>query len=187
MTEFQALCQKCYVGFPKRTVQGVEANRVSVLLAVIEKTLGQSFSGQEVYCKVSSGHRIIEPAADLAMLMALVSAVEFRPLPADLLFLGEVGLGGELRSFPAVQSRLLEAKAVGMKKVVVPKWLVKEAKEVKDLEIIPVQNVREAYKAAWNKNPEIKEKSKSQSDNPNVPAYRPAKQSEFTEEMNLDF
>ena len=183
MTEFQALCQKCYVGFPKRTVQGVDANRVSVLLAVIEKTLGLSFSDQEVYCKVASGHRISEPAADLAMLMSLVSAIEYRAIPQDTLFLGEVGLGGELRSFPSVQSRLTEAKSVGMKKAVIPKWLLKEAKEIKDIEIFPVANVKEAYQIAWKNQKVIQTKAETKE----IPTYKPSKISDFDLEADIDF
>jgi DNA repair protein RadA/Sms len=189
MTEFQALCQKCFVGFPKRTVQGVDANRISVLLAVIEKSLGLSFSDQEVYCKVASGHRVSEPAADLALLMALVSALENRSLPHDLLFLGEVGLGGELRSFPAVQSRLSEAKAIGMKRVVIPKWLYKEAAEIKGLEIISAQNIKEAYRSTWNSTASSIKKTTDQNEQSQVKTnlplsdYRPPQHTEF----DLDF
>ena len=151
MTEFQALTQKCYQGYPRRTVQGIDQNRIAVLLAVIEKSLSLSFSDQDVYCKVASGDRIEEPAADLAVLMSLVSAVEDRALPGDLLLVGEVGLGGELRSVPGVAVRLSEAKSVGVRRAIVPAWLLQEAREVKGIEIIPAKTVKEAYQHTWVK------------------------------------
>jgi DNA repair protein RadA/Sms len=183
MTEFQSLCQKCYVGYPKRTVQGIDGNRVSVLLAVVEKVLGQSFSDQEVYCKVASGHRVSEPASDLAVLMSLVSALEYRPLPRDILYLGEVGLGGELRSFSGVQSRLNEAKSVGISKVILPKWLEKEAAEVKGIEVLPASTVRDAYRLSFLGPPASRKKEEQEN---SVPAYRPARPSEFDSHVEDD-
>ncbi len=150
LTEFQALCQKCYVGYPRRTVQGIDQNRIAVLMAVAEKTLNISFSDQDVYCKVASGDRLVEPAVDLAVLMALISAVENRPLPADLLFVGEVGLGGEIRSVPNIAARIAEAKTVGIKKIVLPQWNLKETLDEKNLKIIPVKKLKEAYAEAFN-------------------------------------
>jgi DNA repair protein RadA/Sms len=149
LTEFQALAQKCYQGYPRRTVQGIDQNRVAVLLAVIEKTLSIPFSDVDVYCKVASGNRIEEPAADLPVLMSLVSAVEDRALPADLLLIGEVGLGGELRSVPGITARLSEGKSVGIRRAIVPAWNQKEAVEIKGVEVLAARTVKEAYQLAW--------------------------------------
>ncbi len=143
MTEVQALVQKCHQGYPRRTVQGVDQNRVSVLLAVVERALGVTFSDKDVYCKVASGARIEEPAADLALCFSLISAAENIALPADLLLVGEVGLGGEIRSVSGLAARLSEAKGVGMKRACVPAWSFKEAKETKGIQIIPVKNLAE--------------------------------------------
>jgi len=149
LTEFQSLTQRCFQGYPRRTVQGVDQNRVSVLLAVIEKSLGLSFSDQDVYCKVASGDRIAEPAADLALLMSLVSSLTNRPIPSNVIFIGEVGLGGEIRSVPALQARLIEAKSVGLTRVVCPRWNAKELKEQQKVELIPASNVREAFEVIF--------------------------------------
>lgn len=143
LTEVQALTQKCYAGYPRRTVQGVDQNRISVLLAIIEKRLGISVSDQDVYCKVASGARIEEPAADLPMLFALVSAVSGRPLPPDMILIGEVGLGGEIRSVPGIAARLNEAKAVGLTRAIIPHASAKDAKEAKGVKVITVKNVQD--------------------------------------------
>jgi len=149
LTEFQALTQKAFQPYPRRTVQGIDLNRISVLLAVAEKSLEISFSDQDVYCKVASGDRIEEPSADLAVLMALISSFEQRAIPADLILIGEVGLGGELRSVPGIAQRLSEAKTVGIKRAIVPKYQATEAKEISGIEIIPSQTVRDAYRETW--------------------------------------
>ena len=149
LTEFQAITQRCFQGYPRRTVQGVDQNRISVLLAVSEKALGLSFSEQDVYCKVASGDRIEEPASDLALLMCLVSALIDRPIPADLLFIGEVGLGGEIRSVPALSARLSEARSVGMKRAVVPKWNAQEAKGSPGVALLPARTVKEAFELVF--------------------------------------
>lgn len=153
LTKFQALTQKCFQPYPRRTVQGIDQNRVAVLLAVIERSLSLTFGDQDVYCKVASGDKIEEPAADLAVLMSLVSAVENRAIPAEVILIGEVGLGGELRSVPGISARLAEAKTVGMKRAIVPVWQQKEAAETKGIEIVGVKSVKDAYLATWPKRP----------------------------------
>src|SRR5690606_34903312 len=109
-----------------RTVQGVDQNRISLLLAVIDRHLEMNISDFDVYCKVANGARIDEPASDLAIIAALVSSAKGETLPADLIFIGEVGLGGELRSVSSITARLSEAKSVGVKRAVIPEWNSKE-------------------------------------------------------------
>ena len=146
LTEVQALVQKCYQGYPRRTVQGVDQNRISLLLAVIERSLGVSFSERDVYCKVASGDRADEPAADLALLFVLVSAALNRPLPEDILLVGEVGLGGEVRSVSSIQARLSEGKTVGIKRAIIPEWTVREAAELKGVKAYGIKNVRDVMR-----------------------------------------
>jgi len=143
LTEVQALTQRCYSGFPRRTVQGVDQNRISVLMAVAEKALKLNFAEQDVYFKVASGARVVEPAADLAILFALVSALKNEALPPDMLLIGEVGLGGEIRSTTGIEARLKEARNVGLARAVVPKWNLKEAKHVEGVKVIAVSTVAE--------------------------------------------
>lgn len=145
LTEIQSLTQSCHQGFPRRTMQGVDQNRVSVLLAVLEKTLGLNFTQEDVYCKVASGAKITEAGSDLAIAMSLVSALLNKKLPADVLFLGEIGLGGELRSVSALGARLSEAKTVGIKKAYVPKWNAEELSKDQSIEVIPVSTISQVY------------------------------------------
>ncbi len=143
LTEVQALTQKCYFGYPRRTVQGVDQNRIAVLLAVIEKQLGLSFAEIDVYCKVASGARVEEPAADLAILFALVSAAKNKAIPPDVLLVGEVGLGGELRSVPGVASRLSEGKSVGLKRGIIPVGAKREIEDSRGVEVLTAQNIKQ--------------------------------------------
>lgn len=150
LTEVQALTQRCYQGFPRRTSQGIDQNRVSVLLAVLEKYLEMNFSQEDVYCKVASGEKIVEAAADLPLAFSLVSAILGRPLPSDLLLVGEVGLGGELRSVPAIAPRLKEAKSVGIKRAIIPHWNSKELEKVDGIELIVCKNISEVNAKLFN-------------------------------------
>ena len=143
LTEVQALTQRCYQGYPRRTVQGVDQNRISVLLAIIEKRLGVTMSDHDIYCKVASGARIEEPAADLPLLFALVSAQTGRAIPGDMILMGEVGLGGEIRSINGLGARLNEAKSVGLTRAVIPASCERDAREVKGVKLAAVKNISE--------------------------------------------
>jgi DNA repair protein RadA/Sms len=143
LTEVQSLTQKCYAGYPRRTVQGVDQNRISLLLAVIDRNLSMSISDFDVYCKVASGARIDEPASDLAILCSLVSSAQGKVLPADAIMIGEVGLGGELRSVSNISARLNEAKTVGVTRAFIPKWNAKEAREVQGVKLVECATVKD--------------------------------------------
>lgn len=145
LTEVQALTQKCYFGHPARTVQGVDRNRVAVLLAVAEKVLQISFGDSDVFVKVASGAKVEEPASDLAILFAMASAATQKIIPGDWLMLGEVGLSGEVRSVAGLASRLLEAQRVGVRHAVIPSYSLKEVRGETSLELHPVKNIKEAW------------------------------------------
>ncbi len=167
LTEVQSLTQRCYQGYPRRTVQGIDGNRVAVLLAVIERALGVSFAEHDVYCKVANGARIDEPASDLALIFSLLSAARREALPPDILFVGEVGLGGEIRSVPAITARLKEAKTVGVKTAVIPRWNAQEAKEVRGIQIVPIANLSEAQAALEARGSFLKTKSRARNESLN--------------------
>lgn len=146
--EFQSLTQKCFQGYPRRTVQGVDQNRISLLLAICERHLGVSYSEIDVFCKVASGHKIDEPAADLAMLFTMVSAYKQKAISAETLLVGEVGLAGEVRSVHSMHNRLKEASQLGIKKAIIPEWNVSELKYFdKKIQLIPIKNVVEVQLA----------------------------------------
>ena len=116
LVEIQALASKSGFGTPQRVATGLDQRRLAVLLAVLERRGGMPFGSLDVFVNVTGGVRLIEPSTDLAVLAALVSSVQDRPLPADAVFLGEVGLGGEIRPVAAVERRLGEATRQGFRR-----------------------------------------------------------------------
>lgn len=117
LVEIQALASKTGFGTPQRVATGLDHRRLAVLLAVLERRGGLRFSDLDVFVNVTGGVRLLEPSSDLAVTAALVSSVHDRPLAADALFLGEVGLGGEIRPVAGVDRRLGEAARQGFRRV----------------------------------------------------------------------
>ena len=117
LVEVQALAAKSGFGTPQRVATGVDQKRLAVLLAVLERRAGISFADLDVFVQVTAGVRLTEPAADLAVAAALVSSVLNRPAPPDALFLGELGLGGEIRPMGGIERRLVEAGRLGFRRV----------------------------------------------------------------------
>src|SRR5512132_1575430 len=117
LVEVQALAAKAGFGTPQRVATGFDARRLALLLAVLDKRAGLSFAQLDVFLNVVGGIRLQEPAGDLAVAAALASSVYDRPLPPDAVFLGEVGLGGEIRPVSQSERRIAEAANMGMKRV----------------------------------------------------------------------
>ncbi|MGD2136520.1 MAG: DNA repair protein RadA, partial [Gemmatimonadales bacterium] len=113
LVEIQALAAKSGYGTPQRVATGLDHRRLAVLLAVLERRAGLSFHDLDVFVNVTGGVRLVEPASDLAVAAALCSSVRDRPVPAGALFLGEIGLGGEVRPIGALERRLAEAGRLG--------------------------------------------------------------------------
>jgi DNA repair protein RadA/Sms len=105
---------------PRRQAQGLDGGRLSLLLAVLERRLGLHFGRSDVFASVVGGIRVCEPAADLALVLALASATCRRPVAPDLVAFGEVGLGGEVRGVPDAPRRLAEAARLGFRRALVP-------------------------------------------------------------------
>jgi DNA repair protein RadA/Sms len=119
LVEIQALAARSGFGTPQRVATGLDQKRLAVLLAVLERRGGTSFTDLDVFVQVTAGVRLTEPAADLAVAAALISSVYNRPSPPDGLFLGEIGLGGEVRPIGGVERRLAEATRLGFRRVFV--------------------------------------------------------------------
>ena len=117
LVEIQALASKAGFGTPQRVATGLDHRRLAVLLAVLERRGGLPFGNLDVFVNVTGGVRLAEPSTDLAVLAALVSSVQDRPVPGDALFVGEVGLGGEVRPVAGVERRLAEAARQGFRRV----------------------------------------------------------------------
>jgi DNA repair protein RadA/Sms len=131
LLEVQGLAAKAGFGTPQRVSTGYDARRLALLLAVLDKRAGLSFSQLDVFLNVVGGVRVQEPAGDLAVAAALASSFYDKALPADAIFLGEVGLGGEIRAISQAERRLLEAEKMGMRRAFVsarsvPKRLPKQ-------------------------------------------------------------
>ena len=121
LVEIQALVSACSFGMPRRTTMGLDNNRVSLLLAVLEKRAGLQILGQDVFMNVAGGVKIEEPAIDLAISMALVSSFLNKPLDPGVVVFGEIGLAGEIRGVSHIDMRINEAQKLGFNKCVVPK------------------------------------------------------------------
>lgn len=121
LVEVQALTNLTPFGYPKRAASGYDLNRLQLLLAVIQKHLGLNVSAQDVYINVVGGYKLSDPAADLAVIMAVISSLKKQPLPESTVYIGEIGLGGELRSVSQLEKRVTEAKKIGFENIVTPK------------------------------------------------------------------
>jgi DNA repair protein RadA/Sms len=126
LVEVQALVAPTHFANPQRVAQGIDAKRLAVLLAVLEKRARLSLAGCDVFVSVAGGIRLEEPAADLGLALALASSFRDVPLAADVVAIGEVGLSGELRPVPQLDRRLVEAARLGFRAAVVPRSRVEE-------------------------------------------------------------
>ena len=117
LVEIQALAAKAGFGTPQRVATGFDGRRLALLLAVLDKRAGLSFAQLDVFVNVVGGIRLQEPAGDLAVAAALASSVYDRALPRDAVFVGEVGLGGEVRAVSQVERRIAEAANLGMRRI----------------------------------------------------------------------
>jgi DNA repair protein RadA/Sms len=149
LVEVQALTQPAADGsMTMRKVSGFDANRVAIIIAVIARRLGAPVFKDHVFVNVVGGVIIEEPAADLAVATALVSASRNKPVDARTALLGELGLGGEVRGVTQASARVLEAKRLGFARAIVPKHNVQAIGSVDGIEVVPVANLREAVDQA---------------------------------------
>ncbi len=147
LVEMQALTSPSAFGNPRRTPNGVDVNRLLLIAAVLSKRLGLKLWEQDIFVNVIGGLRISEPAADLAMAMAIVSSYYDRALPADLAIVGEVGLSGEVRRASQLDARLNEARKIGFKRALVPKLRPHANGLPAEAQLIQVRTVSEALRA----------------------------------------
>jgi DNA repair protein RadA/Sms len=146
LVEIQALVAKTAFGHPRRVVTGLDANRVAILLAVLEKRAGLYMSMNDVYTTVAGGLKITEPSADFAVAMAIASSLLDRPITGCYTFIGELGLSGEVRGCPHLGARVAEAHKMGFDRIYVPEISMKQeklapSKEGRPIELIPVRSI----------------------------------------------
>lgn len=151
LVEVQALVCQTTFNMPRRTAAGTDYNRVTLLMAVLEKRLGISLAGCDAYVNVAGGMKITEPSLDLAVVLALLSSYRNRPLPPRTVAFGEVGLTGEVRSVNMMQARITEAAKMGYKTVIVPKHKRSEGeKKEEGIQVIEVATVQDLQSVLRN-------------------------------------
>lgn len=150
LVEAQALVDQSALGNPRRVAVGFEQNRLSMLLAILNRHGGIQAHDQDVFINAVGGIRVEETSSDLPVLLAVVSSIRNRPLPTNLIAFGEVGLSGEIRPVPNGQERLKEAVKHGFKIAVVPKANQPKG-SISGLEVIPVSGLGEALSAVENR------------------------------------
>jgi DNA repair protein RadA/Sms len=148
LVEIQGLASTTTFGNPRRTPNGVDFNRLLLLTAVLTKRLSLKLGEQDVFVNVVGGLSVGEPAADLAVAVAIASSVLDRPTLADCALIGEVGLSGELRAVNQLPQRLREAKQLGFRRVVVPRAMRAGDAKLDGLEVVQARTLREALDAA---------------------------------------
>ena len=146
LIEIQGLAVPTSFGLPRRTANGVDYNRMNLLLAIIERRIGLEMSKYDAYLNIAGGLRISEPSTDLAIILALISSCRNIQLPEDAMIFGEVGLAGEVRAVSNAEQRIEEAVRLGFHKIVMPAYHAEKFAGLKNrgVEILAVRNIREA-------------------------------------------
>lgn len=153
LIEIQALVGTTPYPSPRRVSNGIDYNRLLMILAVLEKRIGLNLSKQDVYVNVIGGLEIDEPAADLGVALAVATCARDVIVSPDSVIVGEIGLSGEIRSVNNLDKRIKEAEKLGFKKIIIPKSNKIKREDFKDIEIVPVERLMDAitacvYKAA---------------------------------------
>jgi DNA repair protein RadA/Sms len=148
LVEVQALASTTSFGLPRRTANGVDFNRLLLLVAVLNKRVGLRLSDQDIFVNVVGGLKINEPAADLAIATAIASSFKSAPVAADLAIVGEIGLSGELRAVGQLSKRLNEAAKLGFRRCLVPKSFGRQEIASDGIEVVGVRSLTEALQVA---------------------------------------
>jgi len=152
LVEIQSLVCKAGFGMVRRKTQGIDFNRINLLVAVLEKRVGLKLEDKDVFVNIVGGINVSDPAVDLSITTAITSSFYDKVIPKDIIILGEVGLGGEIRSVTYSSLRLKEALKLGFKKAIIPENNVKDAKEIEGLKLFPFGSLKEVFKFLWKEN-----------------------------------
>src|SRR5712692_2434460 len=147
LIELQALVSPTSFAMPRRMANGVDGNRIALLVAVMEKRMGLNLSGQDIYVNVVGGLRIEEPALDLGIVAAVTSSLRNRPIAPTTVVFGEVGLGGEVRAVGHGEIRLREAAKLGFRRCLLPERNLEKMPPIESMELIGVAEVGQALDA----------------------------------------
>jgi DNA repair protein RadA/Sms len=144
LVELQSLVVSTNFGIPRRTAQGIDANRISLLVAVMEKRLGFHLFSHDIFVNIVGGMKIEEPGADLGVIAAIASSFRDKLIDPEMVVFGEVGLGGEVRGISQSEVRVKEAARLGFKRCLLPKQNQEKIKGMKSIELIGIRTVQEA-------------------------------------------
>jgi len=147
LAEVQALITKTGFPAPRRMATGFDYNRMSLIIAVLEKRAGYFFGSLDAYINVVGGLKLDEPAADLPIALAMVSGLRDKPVSPDTFAIGELGLGGEVRGITRVEERIREGVRMGFKKCILPKSSLDKITEKFDIKLVGVRDIKEALRA----------------------------------------
>ena len=146
LIELQALTTPTVFGLPRRAANGIDYNRITMLIAVLEKKTGLPLGSQDVYLNVVSGIKLVEPAVDLGTCLVVASSFKNYALPKDMVAIGEVGLTGEIRAVNMIEKRIKEVEKMGFKTCIIPESNKKLLKDDYKIDIIGVRTINEAMK-----------------------------------------
>jgi len=149
LVEVQGLVSRSSFGIIRQKAQGFDINRLALLVAVLEKRVGLNLADKDVFLNVVGGVRVMDPAADLAVVVAVATALTDKPVAFDTVVFGEVGLSSEVRSVSQIVVRIKEAQKLGFKKCIIPKNNLKSGRDLKaeKIELLPVETVKQALDA----------------------------------------
>lgn len=146
LAEVQALAAQSNFGNARRTSTGIDLTRVLIILAVMDKRVGLHISPYDVYVNVVGGLRMVEPAIDMGVFLAIASSFRNKPIPEDVVAIGEIGLTGELRSCSYLENRIAEAEKLGFKRCLIPPYNREKLKKFKKIEISSYNNIRDVVR-----------------------------------------
>ncbi|XJS10615.1 DNA repair protein RadA [Aerococcaceae bacterium WGS1372] len=144
LAEVQSLMTPTVYGNAKRTASGIDYQRISLLLAVMEKHCGLLVQNQDAFFKITGGIKLDEPAIDLAIAMSIASSYWNKPTQVDDCFVGEIGLTGEIRRVSQIKERIKETSKLGFRRIFIPQNNYQDLKDITDIEIIPVKTIKDA-------------------------------------------
>jgi DNA repair protein RadA/Sms len=145
LMEVQGLAADTQYGIARRQANGMDYNRMVMLLAVLQKRAGVNIGQMDVYVNIAGGMKITQPSADLAVILAVMSSLRNVPVPEDTVVFGEVGLSGEVRSVPQASDRIREAERLGFRRVIMPAVSLKGMERPRQIETIGISFISEMF------------------------------------------
>jgi DNA repair protein RadA/Sms len=145
LVEMQALVANTTASNPRRMATGVDYNRMTLMVAVLEKRVGFKMFEYDVYVNVTGGLKLLEPASDMGIIASLASSYKDKPFDADTAFVGEIGLTGEVRSVDRIEKRLMEAHRMGFTRCIIPEGNMAAASKLKNMEAMKMEGVRHVF------------------------------------------